>query len=68
MILRFLPENNMSKDNIYLGDGVYLARSNYAEDFVLLYTSNGVEFKNIIYLNREVAQSLVDVITKLLEE
>ena len=54
----------------YLGDSVYVALDDSEEGFTMfiLTTENGVEIKNRIYLESDVAQALVRFINKPREE
>ncbi len=47
----------------YLGDGVYIKTH---QGQLLLYTANGIEVTNKIYLEPEVAELLVNYINKIL--
>lgn len=43
---------------VYLGDSVYVARSS-ARDSIVLYTHNGIEKTNVIWLEPSVVEGLL---------
>ena len=53
----------------YLGDAVYACQDEDAvEGYLILYTSNGIEDTNMIYLEPEVVEKLLKYINKVQNE
>jgi len=53
---------NEATNQVYLGDGVYAA---VISEMIRLHTSDGRECLDVIYIERPVAQSLVDYINQI---
>lgn len=52
------------KDAVYLGDAVYVNRIG---DYIYLFTSDGIQIVNGIYLDHDVADKLMNIIRDLHE-
>ena len=61
-----MPKIRVSKDSEpgYLGDGVYIKRSESCSNDIVLYTFDGLHIKDQIYIEPEVFQAMMRWIGK----
>ena len=63
-----MSEHDTEEPEEYLGDGVYIKiEVTYGLGRLLLYTSNGIDITNRIYLEGSVTTGLIDFINKYRE-